>query len=249
MKASLQKVVLVIIVMLLAAFSCYDDIFQPEDRMPDEITSDAIAVITRMAEGKATREYYTPTPRPTRTPRTAIPDVATLEPPPQVQAGSCAWVRTADSQNYPQGEVVKDMLAIPFDQDNSSGIETSFSHTPTEYDTQEFQTFHTFFVKKSYLPNESVNLVVVLDWLNVGDSLNSSLIKAGGVTMLTIGDFQLKAANMDINVRSNPSGSVSDSGQWIVPEGKVGDRFTMTQHISTGSFAVNVRWYYAYTCE
>lgn len=196
--------------------------------------------------------YATPTIRPTRTPRTSSSEssIVDLEPPPVVEQGTCAWVRTADSQGYPQGEVSPDLVVTPYPTYwNKYGVETSFFHTFTDYGAQEFTTAHSFYIKEIYHPYDSERLVVEFYWENIGNAPDSSLVKAGGVTMLTIGDLTIKAENKDINVRTEPSGSIENAAQWIVPDGEVGDTFTMTQHISTGSFGVNVRWYFAYVCE
>ena len=67
--------------------------------------------------------------------------------------------------------------------------------------------------------------------------------------MLTLGDIKITARNDSINVRIEPQGSLIDSVNWVVPDGSVGDRMTMTQHISTGSFGANVRWYFEYYCD
>lgn len=228
--------------MALLAFSCrpLDAIFEGlgalED-LPVEPTRETFADIFEPQE-----EVASEGPQPTL-------ETSDIEPvtPPVLTSGTCAWVLTADSDGYPSGEIKEGMRVGAGDIQTS--LRTYFSHGKSECSEQVFETYHAWYLEEIYYPGKSVKLSVVFAWNNVGTADCASLAMAGGSTALSVGDFQVKAQNSNINIRTDPAGEISDSGMWLVPEGDVGDTLTITQNVSTGIYGKNIRWRYEYVCE
>lgn len=166
---------------------------------------------------------------------------------PVLTSGACAWVLTADSDGYPSGEIKEGMRVGSGDIKTS--LRTYFSHGKSECGEQVFETYHAWYLEEIYYPGKSVKLSVVFAWNNIGTADCASLAMAGGSTALSVGDFQVKAQNSNINIRTDPAGEISDSSMWLVPEGDVGDILTITQNVSTGIYGKNIRWRYEYVCE
>jgi len=241
MSATRRNVVIAICVLIFASLAC-----SGESNPPTIIEENEHGVLGEFDSGPK----WTPTINPTRTPKPAQNELteAELGPPDPIMPGTCAWIRTQDSQNFPEGDVGPNMIVRA--ADSGYGVETQFFHSPgSASGEQVFTTIHEFFFGSTLIPGEPEHFTVFFQWFNTGDPGSSSLVKAGGVAMVSIGDFKVEARRSDINIRTEPKGYVANEGMWNVPEGKVGDKFTITQHASTGSFGVNVRYYYEYTCQ
>ena len=166
---------------------------------------------------------------------------------PVLTSGACAWVLTADSDGYPSGEVKEGMRVG--EGDIKTSLRTYFSHGKSECGEQIFETYHAWYLDDIYYPGKTVNFSVVFGWNNIGTADCASLAMAGGSTALSVGNFQIKAQNSNINIRTAPQGELSDSDTWVVPEGDVGDVLTITQNVSTGIYGKNIRWRYEYVCD
>ena len=166
----------------------------------------------------------------------------------ELTTGVCAWVLTADSDGFPSGQVKEGMRVGPGDIPTS--VHTYLSHGKSECGEQVFETYHYWYLDDVfYTDKESVTLAVDFGWRNIGTADCATLAMAGGSTSLSVGDFQIKAQNSNINIRTDPQGELSDSATWVVPEGAVGDILTITQNVSTGIYGKNIRWRYEYVCE
>ena len=190
-------------------------------------------------------DYPTPTLRPTRTKHTGT--LMGDQDKPKINPGTCAWVLTADSDPYPSGEVGTNMQVERWRSDTS--IATSFFHGKSSCETQNFRTYHEWVLDEIYYPGKIVSLYVIFAWENIGTLDCATLMNAGGLTTMSSDHFELEIGNNQITMYVNPSGNVYSTYDWVVPEGTIGERMTITQHASTGSFGRNIRWYYEYVCE
>ena len=97
------------------------------------------------------------------------------------------------------------------------------------------------------VPGEAQTVEVRFEWSLDGDPACTALTM-DGLTSYTIGSTVISASQDKITLSVSPNGYVTSSGSFIVPEGKPGDRLTVTEHGSAGSLGGNVFLKYAYKC-
>ena len=133
---------------------------------------------------------------------------------------------------------------------NGNSISTSFTHGGNlGCPDQVFQTTHTWTEPGSILtPGEVLDYSVSAAWSLDGTPSCTSLA-AGVNTFITAGTTTIKAQQNQIQVSIEPSGSVSNSGSWIVPSGSSeGAGLTITAHGETGGLGGTVFYEYRYVC-
>lgn len=193
-------------------------------------------------------ERMRPNPLPTTGPQPTTGATATR--PPRVtvaveekNSGFCRW--ELFEATYPSNSTSNpNMIISARTRDVATDLTYSISGCPE----QMFSTYHGWTTQYHFVPGDVHELQVEFSWQNHGTPDCTNLI-AGGVTSLTVGNISLRVENMSINVKTNPEGELSDSTTWTVPQGEVGDTFTIVAHASTGSYGTNARYHYKYTCD
>jgi len=160
------------------------------------------------------------------------------------QTGICRW--EVYEWNPPSATTSNPNMTIIA---KSFEVSTMLDYTVSGCDIESsFDTYHDWTYQLVFHPGDAYEMKVRFNWTNSSSPGCDNLI-AGGMTTMTIGDFNLRVENMSINVKTDPYGWLSDTGIWIVPQGEVGDTFTIVAHASTGSYGTNARYHYKYTCE
>lgn len=182
--------------------------------------------------------YPTPTARTssTRAPRVTV-EVEEKE------LGLCGW--ELYEATYPSETTSNPNMII---STSTKNVTTNLTYSISGCPEQLFSTHHDWTTQYHFTPGNSYELKVVFFWNNDGSPDCTNLI-AGGITSLTVGDVSIRAENMSINVKTAPTGELSDSTTWIAPLGEIGDTFTIVAHASTGSYGTNARYHYKYICD
>lgn len=159
------------------------------------------------------------------------------------ESGFCRW--ELFEATYPSDSTSNPNMMIAASTKN---VSTNLTYSISGCPEQLFSTHHDWTTQYMFIPGDVLKLQVEFSWQNHGTPDCTNLI-AGGVTSLTVGDISLRVENMSINVKTDPEGELVDSTTWTVPQGEIGDTFTIVAHASTGSYGTNARYHYKYTCE
>ena len=111
-----------------------------------------------------------------------------------------------------------------------------------------FISQHTWTEPGYYLtPGEILTFDVQASWSANGESGCQSMV-TGVNTWVAAGATTIKTDRGKINVSTEPSGSVSSSGEWTVPGGSEGQTFSIRAHGEQGGAGGTVFYKYVYTC-
>jgi hypothetical protein len=134
--------------------------------------------------------------------------------------------------------------------DGTSQVSTSYEFEGAlSCGTLNFDTLHSWTEPPAVLiPGDTLAFSVATSWDLQGDQSCSGLI-TGLRTSINIGDFSISAGDSSIPTSAEPEGSVSASGDWIVPESAPGNRLEIMAMPDGGGAGGTVRTIYNFLCE
>ena len=171
-----------------------------------------------------------------------IPGVETKT---HLQQSNCGWqlIDTSESTSNSNDERLSASI-------NGTTINTSYSIPASEFcGAQEFTTHHSWTEPFSVLtPGNNITFSVEASWALNGSSDCSSL-SAGLDTWVTAGATNITARRDKVIVAVESSGSVSNSGSWIVPSASTeGEIMTIKAGGGQGGAGGSVTYKYQYGC-
>ena len=130
-------------------------------------------------------------------------------------------------------------------------IDTIYAHAGGEgCSEQYFMTTHTWTQPGDVLhPGEQLDFDVAAEWWLDG-SASCTGLTAGVSTFINFGNSSIQASDDHIAVSVNPTGSVSNSGTWMVFSGSSeGATMSIYANGQTGGLGGSVYYKYQYVCE
>lgn len=163
------------------------------------------------------------------------------------QQAVCSWQFTGDQESI---AVVNSATGASASR-NANEITTQYTHGGNfGCSDQTLITVHSWTQPPSQLvPGQEISLDVSASWDLNGSSSCTSLT-TGLHTYIMAGTTIIKAGRSKVVVSKEPSGSVSNTGSWVVPSGsKEGDLLTITANANTGIGGGSVMYNYKYVCQ
>ncbi len=130
-------------------------------------------------------------------------------------------------------------------------IETSYRHAGNMgCNDPTFQTTHSWTQPpNSLIPGETISFEVSAAW-QLDGSPDCSSLTAGVNTSMVAGINRILAERKKIIVAQEPEGSISNSGNWMVPAGQnIGETLTLTAHGDGGGVGGSVFYTYEWDCQ
>jgi len=174
-----------------------------------------------------------------------------------------AWGRTESKTTDTQGQEsctwqfaeAKEYLSKEGDGFSTSrsgnSIQTSYTY-PGNLDCKDqvFQTTHTWTDPGSSLtPGQELTFDVSASW-NLDGSAQCSSMVTGVNTWVMAGVTTIEAKNSHINVSTEPNGSISKQGSWVVPfGGNPGQEMTITAHAEQAGAGGSINYIYQWVCQ
>lgn len=175
-------------------------------------------------------------------PTKAVSNVFTGE-----QQAVCAWQFTGDTESIAVVSGVTGASAFR----NGNEITTQYTHAGNfECSDQTLNTVHSWTQPATQLiPGQQISFDVSASWDLIGSASCTSLT-TGLHTYIMAGLTTIKADRSKIVVSKEPSGSVSNTGSWVVPTGsKEGELLTINANANTGIGGGSVTYNYTYVCQ
>ncbi len=134
---------------------------------------------------------------------------------------------------------------------NGNEITTSYTHAGNfGCGDQTLNTIHSWTQPPAELsPGQEITFDVSASW-DLNGTTSCTSLTAGVHTFIMSDTTVIKAEVNKIVLSKEPSGSVSNSGSWVVPSGsKEGESLTITANANTGIDGGSVRYHYKYMCQ
>lgn len=158
---------------------------------------------------------------------------------------ACTWQLVSDIEALSNGG---DGMSV---SRAGNSIQTSYiSLAGFECKDQIFNTYHTWTEPGTSLtPGQELSFDVAASW-NLDGTAACTSLTAGVNTWVMAGITTIQAKNSRIIVATEPSGSVSGNGTWIVPFGtNPGESMSITAHGEQGGVGGSVFYKYQWVCQ